>query len=427
MTMKTTRRQFLKATAATGAAVSAVSIVGCGSGPSVVVIGGGFGGATAARYVKMFGPNTQVTLIEPKTSYTTCPFSNAYLGGLVDFNKITHGYAGLTAEGINVVHDKVTGVDANTKAVTLANGTVINYDRLIVSPGIDFKWDVAGYTEATSAKIPHAWKAGDQTKLLKSQLEAMDDGGIVAICPPGNPFRCPPGPYERASMIAHYLKTNKPKSKVLILDRKDKFSKQPLFQQGWASEYGDMIEWVPASQGGKVEGIDAGNMMVQTEFDKHKAAVINFIPNQTAGMLAHSIGLTDDSGWCPVDQITFESTVMPGVHVIGDAAVVKGMPKSGNAANSQAKACAWAAVQMLNGAASVEAPMTSNTCYSLITPKYGIHVSVVWQGSAEGFKKISGGVSDKDLSPTMRAMEAQFARGWYENITDDVWNTYIHG
>ena len=422
MTMKTTRRQFLKATAATGAAASAFSIVGCATGPSVVVIGGGFGGAAAARYVKKFSPNAQVTLIEPKTSYTTCPFSNPYLGGLVDFQYITHGYEGLTAEGIQMVHDTVTGVDANTKSVMTQGGTTINYDRLIVSPGIDFKWDVSGYTEATSAKIPHAWKAGDQTKLLKAQLESMDDGGVVAICPPGNPFRCPPGPYERASMIAHYLKTHKPKSKVLILDRKDKFSKQGAFQEGWKRVYGDLIEWVPASQGGKVEGIDAANMVVKTEFDNHKAGVINFIPNQTAGKLAHAIGLTDDSGWCPVDQITFESAKMPGVHVIGDAAIVKGMPKSGNAANSEAKACAWAVTQMLSGAESIEPPLTSNTCWSLVSPDYGIHVSVVWQGSAEGFKSISGGVSAANLSDQVRKAEAHYAPGWYENIVKDTWN-----
>lgn len=422
MTITKTRRQFLKASVAAGAAVSAFSIVGCSSGPNVVVIGGGFGGATAARYVKKFGAGVNVTLIEPKTSYTTCPFSNPYLGGLVDFQYITHTYDGLVMEGINVVHDTVSGIDANTKSVTLADGTVLNYDRLIVSPGIDFKWNIPGYTEATSAKIPHAWKAGDQTKLLKAQLEAMDDGGVVIIAPPENPFRCPPGPYERASMIAHYLKTNKPKSKVLILDRKDKFSKQGAFTEGWGKVYGDMIEWVPAAKGGKVEGIDAGNMVVNTEFDDHKGDVINFIPNQTAGKLAHSSGLTNDKGWCPVSLITFESTIMPGVHVIGDSAIVTGMPKSGNAANSEAKACAWAVVQMLNGAATVDAPVTSNTCWSLISPDYGVHVSAVWQATAEKYVKTAGGVSAANLPAGTRKMEANYAPGWYENIVKDTWN-----
>lgn len=422
MTIKSTRRQFLKASVAAGAAASAFSIVGCAGGPNVVVIGGGFGGATAARYVKKFGPDVNVTLIEPKTSYTTCPFSNPYLAGLVDFQYITHTYDGLVMEGINVVHDMVAGIDANTKSVTLANGTVMNYDRLIVSPGIDFKWDVAGYDEATSAKIPHAWKAGDQTKVLKAQLESMDDGGTVIIAPPGNPFRCPPGPYERASMIAHYLKTNKPKSKVLILDRKNKFSKQGAFTEGWGKLYGDMIEWVPASKGGKVEGIDAGNMTVKCEFDDYKGNVINFIPSQTAGKLAHTSGLTNKKGWCPVSLITFESTIMAGVHVIGDSAIVTGMPKSGNAANSEAKACAWAVVQMLNGAATVDAPVTTNTCWSLVSPDYGIHVSAVWQATEEKYVKTAGGVSAANLPAGTRQMEAHYAPGWYENIVKDTWN-----
>lgn len=422
MTIKSTRRQFLKATAATSAAISAFSIVGCATGPNVVVIGGGFGGSTAARYVKKFGPNMNVTLIEPKTSYVTCPFSNAYLGGLVDFKYITHTYDGLVADGIHVVHDTVSGVDATTKSVTLAGGQVLNYDRLIVSPGIDFKWDVPGYTEETSAKIPHAWKAGDQTKLLKSQLEAMKDGGVVIICPPKDPFRCPPGPYERASMIAHYLKTNKPKSKVLILDRKDKFSKQGLFVEGWGKVYGKMVEWVSSAQGGMVESIDAANMTVKAEFDTHKGAVINFIPNQVAGALAHSAGLTNDKGWCPVNLSTFESTIIAGVHVIGDASIAPGMPKSGNAANSQAKACAWAVVQMLNGATTVDAPMTSNTCWSLISPNYGIHVTAVWQANDKEFVSISGGVSGSNLPDATRKMEADFAPGWYKNIVKDTWN-----
>lgn len=422
MNMKTTRRQFLKAAATTGAAVSAFTIVGCAQGPNVVVIGGGFGGSTAARYVRQFGPKVNVTLIEPKTSYTTCPFSNAYLGGLVDFTYITHDYKGLAADGINVVHDTVTAVDATTKAITLASGAVVNYDRLIVSPGIDFKTDIPGYTEETSAKIPHAWKAGDQTKLLKSQLEGMKNGGVFILRAPADPYRCPPGPYERTSMIAHYLKTNKPKSKIIVLDAKDKFSKQGLFEEGWAALYGGMIEWVSAAKGGKVESVDAAAMTLKGEFDNFKGDVINFIPNQTAGKLAHTMGLTDEKGWCPVNINTFESTKIAGIHVVGDACTAPGMPKSGNAANTQAKACAWAVVQMLNGATSVEAPITSNTCWSLVGPEYGIHVSNVWEATEKEFKSLSGGTSATGLPMDTRKMEAQYAYGWYENIVGDVWN-----
>lgn len=421
---KTSRRDFLKIAGATGA-VSALALSGCamgpsGSGPRVVVVGGGFGGATAARYVKKFGPDFQVTLIEPKSSFVTCPFSNVYLGGIVDLATITHGYDGLRKAGVYVVQDMVTGLNAESNSITLSSGATVEYDRLIVSPGIDYKWTTPGYDEAASHLVPHAYDGGDQTVMLKKQLEAMDDGGTVIIAPPGNPFRCPPGPYERASMIAFYLKNNKPKSKVLILDRKDKFSKQGAFTEGWKRRYGNMIEWVPSKQVGTITSVDAASRTVNTEMDSHKGAVLNFIPNQKAGKIAHAMGLSDGD-WCPVDQITFESKVVSGVHVIGDAAVVKGMPKSGNAANSEAKVCAWAVVQLLSGATEVEPAVTSNTCYSLVSDDYGIHVSVIWNGTPEGYKKISGGVAPGGKDDAFRLKEAGYAHGWYANITQDIW------
>lgn len=423
MTIKTTRREFMKVAGAAGA-VTAFAVTGCasgpsGSGPRVVVVGGGFGGATAARYVKKFGPDFRVTMIEPKSSYVTCPFSNAYLGGIVDLATITHNYDGISAMGVDVVQDRVTGLDANAKTVTLSSGAVIEYDRLIVSPGIDFKWTIPGYDETSSELAPHAWQAGGQTVTLRKQLEEMDDGGTVIIAPPGNPFRCPPGPYERAAMIAHYLKTNKPKSKVLILDRKDKFSKQGAFMEGWKKHYANYIEWVPATEVGTITNIDVNTKTLATEMDTHKADVLNFIPNQKAGAIAHTMGLTDGD-WCPVDLLTFESKVIPGVHVIGDAAVVTGMPKSGNAANSEAKICASAVVQLLSGATEVASAISSNTCYSLVTPDYGISVTAVWQGTAEKYAKTSGGVSPADQSDGFRANEAKYAHGWYANITADV-------
>ncbi|MCK4939695.1 MAG: FCSD flavin-binding domain-containing protein [Rhodospirillaceae bacterium] len=421
---KTSRRDFLKIAGATGA-VSAFAISGCasmgpsGTGPRVVVVGGGFGGSTAARYVKKFGPDFRVTLIEPKTSYVTCPFSNPYLGGVVDLKTITHGYDGLKKAGVHVVHDMVTGMDAANGTVSLSSGGVVEYDRLVVSPGIDFKWGM-GYDEAASLISPHAWQGGSQTVMLKKQLEEMDDGGTVIICPPGNPFRCPPGPYERASMIAHYLNNNKPRSKVLILDRKDKFSKQGAFMEGWKKNYTN-IEWVKATDVGTITSVDASARTVHTEMDTHKAGVLNFIPNQKAGKIAHTMGLTGGGDWCPVDQITFESLVIPGVHVIGDAAVVKGLPKSGNAANSEAKVCAWAVVQLLSGASEVEPALTSNTCYSLVTPDYGISVTAVWKGTTEKYAKTGGGVSPADQSADFRSREAEYAHGWYANITHDIW------
>lgn len=416
--MTQSRRQFLITASALGAA-SAFPLIGCGKSAKVVVIGGGFGGTTAARYVKAFDPSLEVTLIEPSTTYTTCPFSNAYLGGMVDMKAITQTYGGVAKAGVRVMHDMATGVDPEKKTVsTKANG-MVPYDRLIVSPGIDFKWGM-GYDAKAAETVPHAWKAGSQTVMLRKQLEAMKDGGVFILCPPPNPFRCPPGPYERASMVAWYLKNNKPKSKLLILDASDKFSKQPLFEEGWAQHYKGMIEWVSAGNGGKVIKVDAATRTVETDFGKHKADVLNFIPAQKAGAIAHTMGLADAKGWCPVDLFTFESKIHKGIHVIGDAATVTGMPKSGNAANSQAKACAAAVVSLLQGAKPAT-PITSNTCYSLVTPTHGISVTAVWQASADKYVSKSGGVSPKGRDSEFRRLESKYAHGWYANITADVW------
>lgn len=416
--MTHSRRDFLLSAGAV-TALSALPLIGCGPQARVVVIGGGFGGATVARYVKAFDPSLDVVLIEPNKSYTTCPFSNAYLGGIVDLKSITHSYSGLAKAGVRVMHDVATGLDAQKKRVLTQNNGMLSYDRLIVSPGIDFIWG-KGYDEAASATIPHAWKAGAQTVMLKKQLEAMDDGGVVVLCPPPNPFRCPPGPYERASMIAWYLKNNKPKSKVLILDAKSKFSKQGAFMEGWGHHYKDLIEWIPNDKGGAVKRVDVKTRTLTTDFGTHKADVLNFIPAQKAGAIAQKMGLTDAKGWCPIDLFTFESKVIKGVHVIGDAATVSGMPKSGNAANSEAKACAAAVVSLLQGAKPTT-PTTSNTCYSLITPDYGISVTAVWEATAEKYAKKSGGVSPAGRDSEFRRLEAKYARGWYQNITRDIW------
>ena len=417
-----TRRDFLKIAGAVGA-VSAFPLVGCAAGPKVVVVGGGFGGATAARYLKWFDPSVQVTLIEPNTSNTTCPFSNAYLGGLQDFGSITHNYQGLAKAGVQVVHDMVTAVDVKKRMIKTKGGSTFMYDRMIMSPGIDFKYEMTqGYDMAASQMVPHAWKAGPQTQILRKQLMSMRDGGLVVIAPPPNPFRCPPGPYERASMIAHYLKTNKPKSKVLILDSKSKFSKQGLFTEGWKLHYKDYIEWVPVDKGGKVSGIDVKNMTAIAEFDKVKADVINFIPAQKAGAIAFKAGLTNKSGWCPVDLKTFESKIHKGIHVIGDASITSGMPKSGNAANTQAKVCAAAVVDLLNERIP-GVPKTTNTCYSLITPDHGISVTAVYELGPKkyGGVKGSGGLTPKNAGQQFWKQESKYARGWYANITSDIW------
>ena len=279
----------------------------------VVVVGGGFGGATAAKYIKQRNPLIDVTLVEPAQKFYTCPFTNLYLGGLRTFDAQGHGFDELRSMGVKVIHDFAQSADGAAKTVKLAGGQTLTYDKLVLSPGIDFIWNkLEGYDEAASLLAPHAWKAGTQTILLKKQLDTMPDGGTFVMVAPANPYRCPPGPYERISMVAHYFKTQKPKCKILVLDAKDTFSKQGLFLDGWKRFYGDMIEWVPAGKDGNVIRVDAKNLSVETDFGKiHKAAVLNVIPPQKAGVIAERAGVADKSGWVPVKADTFESAQVP--------------------------------------------------------------------------------------------------------------------
>ncbi len=423
------RRQFLKLTGSLSAAAALGTLgysqtAGAAKGAKVVVIGGGFGGATCAKYLRRGDPGINVTLVEPSTRFITCPFSNYYLGGFRSMESITHSYDSLRKKhGVTVVHDTVVSIDPAAKKVKLKSGTTLPYDRLVVSPGIDFKWTaIEGYSEKAADIMPHAWKAGPQTMLLRRKLEGMRNGGLFVMVAPPNPFRCPPGPYERASMVAHYFKTHKPKSKILILDPKDDFSKKGLFMDGWAKHYPGMIEWVPGAKGGAVKSVDTKKMIVDA-FDKHKADVVNFIPAQNAGAIAMKSGLADASGWCPVDFKTFESKIHKGIHVIGDSSIVgAALPKSGFAANSEAKMCAAAIVAMLKGESVADVSFV-NTCYSLITPKYGISVAGVYRVSDKGIVPIegAGGVSPKDAPDSFREDEAKYAVGWYDSITADVW------
>jgi sulfide dehydrogenase [flavocytochrome c] flavoprotein subunit len=417
-----TRRSFLKVAGGT-AAVGAIGVphIALGASKKVVVVGGGVGGATVAKYLRRADASIEVTLIEPNKHYYTCFMSNEVLGGERTMDSIKFDYSGLAKHGVKVVHDTVTGIDAAARKVTTAGGQSFAYDRCVVSPGIDFKWEaIAGYDEKVAETIPHAWKAGPQTVTLHKQLLDMKDGGTVIIAPPVGPFRCPPGPYERASQIANYLKKNKPKSKVLILDSSDKFSKQGLFMAGWKKHYGDMIEWVSAANGGKIESVDAASRTVQGTIDKFTGDVVNIIPPQKAGKIAHSAGLVNDKGWCPINQGTFESTIHANIHVIGDASVAGAMPKSGYSANSQAKVCAAAVAALLNG---MEAPVPSyvNTCYSLITPEHGISVAAVYQlvdGAIAGVKG-AGGLTPADATDEMLKREVAYAHSWFKNITAD--------
>ena len=422
---KINRRNFAKIIGSAGLASTLVmpSLV-FGASKKVVVVGGGFGGATAAKYLRKLDPSIDVTLVEPNPTYYTCPFSNTVLGGIKDMSEIAHGYGAMkNKHGVRVIHAKAKNVNSNSKTVTLDNGRKLDFDRAIVSPGVDLRFDsMEGYSQTATDKMPHSWKAGPQTALLRRQLENMRNGGTVLICPPGNPFRCPPGPYERTSLIAHYLKTHKPKSKIIILDAKEKFSKQSLFMSGWDLHYGDLIEWRAGTAGGKISRVDPQNMQVETEFGMEKGDVINFIPAQHAGKVARDSGLTNKKGWCPVNQVTFESTLQPGIHVIGDASIAGKMPKSGFSANSQGKVAAAAIVSELAGQEPIE-PSYANTCYSLITPEHGISVAKVYKISDKktivGVKG-SGGVSPKNEDPIVRRQEAIYTQGWYDAIVQDM-------
>jgi len=413
------RRSFALLAGAAGASLAAPRLA-FGATARIAVVGGGFGGATAARYLKRLDRQLNVTLIEPQAKFVTCPFSNLVLGGLKTMDDISHGYDGLAKAGIRVVRAAVQGIDPGAKRLALSNGNVVQYDKLVLSPGIDLNFGaLPGYDASAADRMPHAWKAGPQTVLLRRQLEAMPDGGTFIMVAPDNPYRCPPGPYERASMIAHYFKTRKPKSKILIFDAKESFSKQGLFQEGWKALYGNMIEWLPGKAGGKVSAVDPKGMTVKTEFGDQKGAVINVIPPQRAGEIARAAGFAEASGWCAVDFTTFRSKAHPDVHIVGDATIAGQMPKSGFSANSQAKVAAIAIVEALNGRTPAS-PAFANTCYSLVAPKYGLSVANVYRVTDKGLVSVEGGVSPTGQPAPFRSQEAVFAEGWYDSITQEM-------
>jgi NADPH-dependent 2,4-dienoyl-CoA reductase/sulfur reductase-like enzyme len=423
MTRKFTRREFGIITGAAGVAASSLAAPAIGQGkPKLVVIGGGPGGATVARYVAKDSKGAiDVTLIEANATHTTCFFSNLYLGGLRTFDSITHGYDKLKSDyGINVVQGFAAGVDAAKRVVSLSDGSKVPYDKLVVAPGIDFKYEAYdGYDKSAIDTITHAWQAGPQTQILRRQLEAMDDGGVFVIAPPPNPFRCPPGPYERISMVAHYLKANKPKSKIICVDAKDKFSKQALFQEGWAEHYGDMIEWLPLKITGGIKAVDVKGMTLKTGGDSIKGDVVNIIPPQNAGAIAMAAGLANESGWCPIDPFTMASTRAPHTYVVGDSSIAAAMPKSGFSANSQAKNCAMAIRHELTGSKTF-GPRYSNTCWSLIAPDNGIKVGAAYEPTKEKIAPTDKFISKTGEEAGLRAATAKEAFGWYDGISADI-------
>jgi len=416
------RREFCGAAAVGAAALAFPRPSFAQSAARIVVVGGGFGGASCARALKQIDPKLQVTLVEPNRTFTACPFSNTVIAGLRSIEQQQFTYDKIAADGVTVIAQAATRIDPQARTAGLADGTSLGYDRLVLAPGIDLRFDaLPGYDEAAAAKMPHAWKAGEQTLLLRKQLEAMDDGGLVVIAAPANPYRCPPGPYERACLIAYYLKTKKPRSKLLILDAKDAFSKQRLFQNAWKELYPGMVEWISLSQGGKVNAVDSSTNTLITDFGNHTAQVANVIPPQRAGRIAGIAGVADNTGWCAIDPVTFESKSVPNIHVIGDACIAGTMPKSAFSANAQAKACAGAVATLIAGGAPA-APKLINTCYSLAAPGYGFSVAGVYHpkngllADVEG----SGGVSPPDAPRDFRASEAVYAQSWFETTPAEV-------
>ncbi|MDR7039132.1 NADPH-dependent 2,4-dienoyl-CoA reductase/sulfur reductase-like enzyme [Methylobacterium sp. BE186] len=391
-----------------------------GARPDVVVVGGGFGGATAARALCRLGLG--VTLVEPARTYHACPLSNAVLVGLRPMASQVFGYGALAAAGIRVVHDRAVAIDGSARRVRLAGGGSLAYDRLIVSPGIEIRLDaIPGYDASASEMMPHAWKAGPQTETLARRLAAMEDGGLVVLTVPDNPYRCPPGPYERASLIADYLKARKPRSKLILLDAKDVFSKQPLFEEAWATRYPQHLEYVPRAQGGRLAEVDASAMTLRAEAGTFRPSVASVIPPQRAPEICRAAGLTDAHGWCPVDPVSFESLRVSGVHVIGDAAMAGAMPKSAFSANDQAKVCAQAVADLLRGRAPAP-PKLVNVCYSLVAPGRAVSIAGVYGIEWDTLVAIpeAAGISPVGAPENLRAQEAAHCEAWFEAVTAEM-------
>ncbi len=415
------RREFLSSAVGTSLALGAPAAIGKAK-PRVVVIGGGPGGATAARYLAKDGKGEiEVTLIEPSRMYYTCFFSNLYLGGFQKFEQLGHSYQMLASQyGINVVHDWATGVDTDKKTVTTAGGASFGYDKLIVAPGIDFiNESVPGWDASAQTRMPHAYKGGTQVALLKAQLENMRQGGTFVMLTPPNPYRCPPGPYERVSMVAHMLKERNPTAKIIVLDPKSKFSKQALFQEGWSNHYKGMIEWLPVEIIGKVQRIDPHAMEIELDGGTFKGDVVNIIPAMKAGRIAEMAGVTNDAGWAPVHAADMRSRIQEDIHVLGDAADQGDMPKSGFSANSQAKVCANAVRGALTGS-KVFPARYSNTCWSLIDTNDGVKVGATYTPTDEKIATAESFISKTGEDAALRKKTYEESLGWYAGITKDI-------
>ena len=423
--MAYTRREFIRS-----AGIGAVALAGCSSAPvakksagRVVVIGAGYAGATAAKYIRLWAPDIDVTMIEPSELFVSCPISNLVLNGSKTLAEISAGYGALRSKyGVNFIRDSAVAIDVVKRQVRVAMNTdPISYDRLIVAPGVQFVYDgIPGLKEASAQeRVLHAWKAGSQTIALRKQLEAMGDGGVFAIHIPKAPYRCPPGPYERACLIANYFKKVKPKSKVLILDsNEDVVSKKPLFTKIWKELYPNMIEYRPNSE---LVDVDVASGTIKLTFDDVKANVINVIPPMKAGQIAEGAGLiTANNRWCEVDFLTFESKVAKNVHILGDAILAApAMPKSGHMANGHGKNCAAAVIALIKNQPVNATPMLTNTCYSFVTDKDVIHIASVHRYD-EAKKTMVTVEGSGGLSAGASELEGQYALAWAKNIWADV-------
>ena len=417
------RRHFLASAAVATTALSAPTVLAQGR-PRVVVVGGGAGGTTAARYIAKDSKGAvDVTLVEPSRGYYTCFFSNLYLGGFREFASIGHSYGALAAQhGINVVHDWAVSIDRDKRSVGLAGGASLAYDRLVLSPGIDFRpGSVPGWDLSQQNRMPHAYKAGSQTQLLKAQIEALPQGGTYCMVAPPNPFRCPPGPYERISMVAHVLKQANPTAKILIVDPKEKFSKQGLFEDGWQRHYPGMVERIGPDFGGDKVEVRPDTMEVVVDGEAMKVDVCNVIPAQQAGRIAALADITDESGWAPIVPHTMQSRADANIYVLGDAALQGDMPKSGFSANSQAKVCAMAVRGALTGS-TVFPPRYSNTCWSLIGTDDGVKVGASYEATDEKITKTDGFISQTGESAELRKATYEESLGWYAAITGDMFS-----
>ncbi len=419
--MSLTRRGFIGNSAAAAALLSAPSLhAGSHAKPRVVVVGGGAGGATAARYIAKDSKGAvDVTLVEPTRSYYTCFFSNLYLGGVKEFDDIGHTYGKLAASGINVVHDWAIGVDRDKKMVSLAGGSALPYDKLILSPGIDFvEGAVEGWDLSSQNAMPHAYKAGSQSELLKAQIMAMPQGGTYAMVAPPNPYRCPPGPYERVSMVAHYLSQHNPTAKIIVADPKPKFSKMALFQEGWNAHYAGMIDWIGSEFGGENVAVDPSAMTISIDGESINVDACNVIPAMKAGRIAALAGVTDGS-WAPVNAADMSTKADADVYVLGDASQQGDMPKSGFSANSQAKVCANAVRGALTGSKIFPAKF-ANTCWSLINADDGVKVGATYKATDEKIAKVDGFISKMGETADIRKQTYLESEDWYTGITSDM-------